>query len=66
MCDARSRKHQMEKYRRAGQAIDDIIRRMPTVIWRTKAADIHLEHVTLIAISLQLWLRENASMLRYT
>ena len=56
----------MEKYFREGQAIDDIIRRMRTAIWITTATDTHLEHVTFIAISLQLWLRESASMLRYT
>jgi hypothetical protein len=54
------------KYCREGQAIDDIIRRMRNAIWISKATDTHLEHVTLIAISLLLWLRESASMLGYT
>ena len=42
-------------------------------IWRTrigcgitKATDTHLEYVILIAFPMQQWLRERASMLRYT
>ena len=34
--------------------------------WISKATNAHSEYVTLIAFSLQQWLRERASILRYT
>ena len=57
----------MEKYGTARQATDDnIIRRMRFACWLTKATDTHSEYVILIAFPPQQWLRERASMLRYT
>jgi hypothetical protein len=40
--------------------------RMRTACWLPKATDTHSECVILIAFPLQQWLRERASMLRYT
>ena len=52
---------------RAGQATDgNIIRRRRFACWMTKAKDTHSEYVILIAFPQQEWLRERASMLRYT
>jgi hypothetical protein len=45
---------------------DNIIRRMCFACWITKATDTHSEYVTLIAFPRQQWLRERASVLRYT
>jgi hypothetical protein len=57
----------VEKYGTAGQATDDnIIQRMRFACWITKATDTHSEYVILIAFPRQQWLRERASMLRYT
>jgi hypothetical protein len=57
----------VEKYGRVRQATDDnIILRMRFASWITKATDTHSEYVTLIAFPRQQWLRERASMLRYT
>jgi hypothetical protein len=57
----------VEKCGRARQATDDnIIRRMRIACWITKATDRHSEYVILIAFRRQQWLRERASMLRYT
>jgi hypothetical protein len=57
----------MEKYVRVGQATDgNIIRRMRIACWITKVTDTHSEYVTLTAFPRQMWLRERASMLRYT
>ena len=57
----------MEKYGRATQATDDnIIRRMRFACFITKTTDTHSEYVILIAFARQQWLRERASMLRYT
>jgi hypothetical protein len=57
----------MEQYGTAGQATNDnIIRRMRIVCWITKAANTHTEYVILIAFPRHQWLRERASMLRYT
>ena len=42
------------------------IRRMRFTCWITKATDTHSEHVILIAFPHQHWLREHASVLRYT
>ena len=43
-----------------------IIRRMRFACWITKAADTHSEYVIVIAFPRQRWLRERASLLRYT
>jgi hypothetical protein len=57
----------VKKYGTARQATDDnIIRRMRFVCWITKATDTHSECVTIITFSRQQWLRERASVLRYT
>ena len=42
------------------------IRRRRIACWIIKATNTHLEYVILIAFPLQQWLRERASMLRYT
>jgi hypothetical protein len=42
------------------------IRRMLIACWITKATNTHSQYVILIAIPLQQWLQERASMLRYT
>jgi hypothetical protein len=39
---------------------------MRTALWITKATDTPSEYVILIAFPLQQWLRERASLLRYT
>ena len=55
----------MQKYGSARQTTDDnIIRRMRTECWITKATDTHSEYVILIAFPRQQWLRERASVLR--
>ena len=57
----------MEKYGRARQATDDnIIRRMRFACRITKATDRHAENVINIAFARKQWLRERASLLRYT
>jgi hypothetical protein len=57
----------VEKYGTARQATDgNIIRRMRFACWITKATDTHSEYVIIVAFLLQRWLRERASMLRYT
>jgi hypothetical protein len=57
----------VDKYGRARQATgDNIIRCMWVVCWITKATDTHSEYVILIALPRQQWLRERASVLRYT
>ena len=57
----------MEKYGTARQATDNnIIRRMRFACWITKATDTRSEHVILIAVPQQQFLRERASMYRYT
>jgi hypothetical protein len=57
----------VEECCRARQVTDDsIIRRMRLACWITKATDTHWEYVTLIAFPRQQWLREHASVLRYT
>jgi hypothetical protein len=56
-----------KKYGRAIRATDDnIIRRMRFACWITKATDTHSEYVILIAFPRLQWLRERATMLRYT
>jgi len=44
----------------------NIIRRTRNTCWTTKPADRHTQHAILIAVSRQQWLRERASVLRYT
>jgi len=39
---------------------------MRITCWITKATDTHSEYIILIALPLQQWLRERASMLLYT
>jgi hypothetical protein len=57
----------VEKYGTARQVTDDnIIRRMRFACWITKATDTHSEYVILIAFLRQQWLRDRASLLRYT
>jgi hypothetical protein len=57
----------VEKYGTARQATNDnIMWRMRFACWITKATDTHSEYVILIAFPPQQWLRERASMLRYT
>jgi hypothetical protein len=41
-------------------------RRMRVACWITKATDTHLEYVIITDFTRQQWLRERASMLRYT
>jgi hypothetical protein len=56
----------VKKYVGISESTDDnIIRRMRTSCWITKATDAHSEYVILIAFSRQQWLRERASMLLY-
>jgi len=43
-----------------------IIWRMRIACWITKATNPHSEYVIFIALLLQQWLNERASMLRYT
>ena len=43
-----------------------IIRRMRFSCWISKAPNTRVEYVIFIAFPLQQWLRERASMLRYT
>ena len=57
----------VEKYRRARQTTDkNVIQRMRFVCWITKATETHSKYVILIALPQQQWLRERASILRYT
>ena len=57
----------VKKYGRARQATDDnIIRYMFIACWITKATDTLSEYIILIALPRQQWLRERASILRYT
>ena len=49
------------------QALDgNMIRRVRVACWIPKATNTHSEFVALIAFSLQQWLQERASVLRYT
>jgi hypothetical protein len=57
----------VEKYGTAGQATDDnIIRRMRTACRIKKATDTHSEYLLLLFVPWQQWLRERASVLRYS
>jgi len=42
------------------------IRRMRIACWIPKATNTHSEYATIIALPLQQWLHEHASLLRYT
>ena len=57
----------MEKYGTARQATDiNTMQHKRFACWITKATDTHVEYVIIIAFAWQQWLRERASMLRYT
>ena len=57
----------MQKYCTDGQVTDDnIIRRMRTAYWITKATNTQSEYVIGIAVVLQKYLHERVSLLRYT
>ena len=57
----------VEKYCGTGQVTDgNIIVRMRTACWITKATDTHSEYVIFIAFPLQQWLHQQVSILRYT
>ena len=57
----------MEKFGRAGQVRDDnMIGRMNTACCLTNATNTLSEHEIFFAFPLQQWLRERASVLRYT
>jgi hypothetical protein len=57
----------VEKYGKTIRAVDsNIIWRMRFACWITKAANTHSEYVIVTAFSRQQWLRERASILRYT
>jgi len=57
----------MEKYSSVGQVADDnIIRHMRTAWWIPEDTNAYSEFVIIIAFQLQQWLRERASILRYT
>jgi len=53
----------VEKHGRAGQATDDIIRRMRFACWINKATNTHSEYVIFPAFPRQQWLRECALVL---
>jgi hypothetical protein len=55
-----------KKVVRAGQATADVIRHMRFACWITKATDTRSEYVMHISFPRQQWLREPASMIRYT
>jgi len=57
----------VEKCSTAGQATDDnIIRRMRFACCIPKATNTHSQYVILIAFQQQKWIRERATILRYT
>ena len=57
----------MQKYARARHAAgNNILRRMLSACWITKAIDTHSEYVLLIAFPRSQWLNERASVLVYT
>ena len=53
------------KYGRAGQATVTI-RRMRNACWTPKSTNTHSGHLIIPAFTQQQWLRESASVLRYT
>jgi hypothetical protein len=60
-------RHNVEKYGTGRQATDSNIRRsMRLACWITEATDMHPEYAIFIASPRQQWLRERASMLRYS
>jgi hypothetical protein len=54
----------VDKYCTARKTTDEICR-MRIACWNPKATDTHSQHVTLIALSMQQWLTERASVFRY-
>ena len=57
----------MEKYSSTGKATDNnTVRRLRILCWKSKATDTDSEYVILIAFLREQWLRERASILRYT
>jgi hypothetical protein len=57
----------MEKYGRVRQPTEEnTIRRMRTACWITTTTDTYSEYVIFIDFPIQKWLRERASMLRYS
>ena len=57
----------VEKYDTAGQTTDNnIIRRMRTACWITKATDTRSEYKILTVLPQQQWLHGSASFLHYT
>jgi len=54
----------VEKYCREGQATDDNMAHAHYML--DNSGFRHLEYVIIIALPMQQWLQENASMLRYT
>jgi hypothetical protein len=57
----------VENYYRAGQTTDDnTTRRMRFACWIPKATNTHSEYIIRIALSLQQWLHERATVLHYT
>jgi hypothetical protein len=55
------------KYSTAGQAtVDNIICRMRISCWIHKATDTCSQYTILVAFTLQQWLQERASILRYS
>jgi hypothetical protein len=57
----------VERFYKAGQATDDtIIRRMRIACWIPEATDTHSEYLMLTAFPQWQWLRERASMSRWT
>jgi hypothetical protein len=56
----------VEKYCRAREATDDVIRRMRFACWITEAADLHSKYVILVDLPRQRWLRGRASVLHNT
>jgi hypothetical protein len=59
-------RNNVEKYDRKQATDVNIIRHMRFAFWITKATDTHSQDVILIAFPRQQWLRESASMLRFT
>jgi len=56
----------VEKYCAVGQAVhDNITKRMRFACWITKATNPHREYLILVALPLQQWVQENASILRH-
>ena len=57
----------MERYSKAGEAIDEnILRRIGFKRWISKATNTHSLYVILVSFSRRQWLRQCVSVLRYT